>query len=689
MPIPTLEEKLSWLKPTPPTDYELECVKKLKPGDFEAYFEWTNNVLDEAMEVFTRSGRGLMLISGDCIVALLTAQGDVANASCGTYLHQTIMPIIAKYILKYYKENPGIKEGDIWWTNDALYGGIHNPDELALMPIFYEGELIAWSGALVHTTETGACEPGGMPVLSKSRFEEGMNFPPIKIAENYRLRDDLMETIVNAYGMRHPRMLAIDIRARAAAIDRVRVRLQSLAKEKGKDFVIGLLRRMLMVAEEGARRRITSWPDGIYRSVHFGDAVGWREGLVRSCYMTLIKKGDKITIDFTGSSPETPLSYNSHAQSTIGHATNFLYEYVFYDLPTGNAALAPIDWKFPPYNSCLNPSERAATACSVMIATGTMSAMHNVFSKMLYCTDEMWRQAGASLANAGNALVLAGVSQWGVPFADMFAYQINSEGQGGLPDHDGGNAFGFPWCIFGRCPEIEYHEIEYPMLILTTQHWRDSCGFGKFRGGCGTAQIWVAYGVPTVFFMSIADNVRLPTVQPLFGGYAPCAVVGISVRNCDILERLAKGDKELTFDFQRFITTKPVKGDWITEFYARGTRPYNQGDIITLAFSTGGAGFGDPLERDPELVMKDLREQLISDWVATNIYKVAYDPERLKVDYERTAKLRQEEREARKKRGKPYAEWEREWSKKRPPEEILEFYGSWPDAKPVKPLFRP
>jgi len=688
MPILATEEKLDMLKVAPATDYELECVGKLKPRDYEVYLEWSNNVLDEAMEIFTRSGRAMMLISGDCIVSLLSAQGDVANASCGSYLHQVIQPIITKYILKYYQENPGIKEGDIWFSNDALYGGIHNPDEVALMPIFYEGELIAWAGALVHTTETGACEPGGMPVTSKSRFEEGMNFPPIKIGENFRLRDDLMEVIVNAYGMRHPRMLSIDIRARGAAIDRVRTRLQRLAKEKGKDFVVGLIRKMLMVAEEGARRKIMSWPDGKYRSVHFGDAVGFQEGLVRSCYMTLTKKGDKLTFDWTGSSPETPLSYNSHSQSTIGHASNFMYEYIFHDLPIGNATFQPIDWVFPP-NSCINPSERAATSCSVMIATGTMSAMHNVFGKMIYCTDEMWMQAGASNANAGNALVLAGLSQWGAPFADMFAYQINSEGQGGLPQWDGGNAFGFPWCIFGRCPEIEYHEVEYPLLILSSQHWKDSCGFGKFRGGSGTAQIWVAYHVPMVFFMSIADNVRLPTAQPLFGGYAPCAVVGISVRNADILEKLARGDKDLVFDFQSFLANKPVKGDWTNEFYARTTTAFNKGDIITIAFSTGGAGFGDPLQRNPELVMNDLRDQLISDWVSSNVYKVVYDPARLRVDYEKTDELRRQEREERKKRGRPYAEFEKEWSLKKPPEEILGFYGSWPDAKVVTPIFRP
>src|SRR5207247_7290368 len=142
-----------------------------------------------AMEVFMRSCRSSIGIAGDSMVALYTGQGDLVNASCGTYLHAVITPILIKYILEYYDENPGIRDGDIWYSNDALYGGIHNPDQVAMIPIFYDDQLIGWTSAAVHTTETGATEPGGMPVSARSRFEEGMHLPPIKIGEGGRLRE--------------------------------------------------------------------------------------------------------------------------------------------------------------------------------------------------------------------------------------------------------------------------------------------------------------------------------------------------------------------------------------------------------------------------------------------------------------------------------------------------------------------
>ena len=177
------------------------------------------------------------------MVAIFTAQGDLVNGAAGTYLHAIIQPILIKYILTYYSKNPGIKDGDVWVANDALYGGIHNPDIVAIVPIFYKGQLIAWCGAANHTTETEAVEPGGMPVTASARFTEGMNLPPMKVGENGQLREDWLE-LFNAYGIRAPQMVVTDLKARSTAADRARIRVVELAEKEGPEFVIGLLRKM-------------------------------------------------------------------------------------------------------------------------------------------------------------------------------------------------------------------------------------------------------------------------------------------------------------------------------------------------------------------------------------------------------------------------------------------------------------
>lgn len=684
MAIPTLEQKLNWLKTVPPRPEDQAAADAIDAARFEIGFQRTNDILDEGMDVFQRSVRCAMGIAGDSLVGICTADGDIVNGSMGTYLHAVIPPIVIKYIIHTYGRNIGINDGDLWFANDAVYGGVHNPDQGVMMPVFYKGELIAWTVALVHTTETGAIEPGGMPVSATTRFEEGMNLPPMRIGDNFQLRPDI-ETMFQAFGIRAPQMIAVDLKGRCTTADRVRTRLVEMCEREGPDFVRGLFVKMMQAADAGAKELIRQWPDGKFRCVNFSDGVGPKQGLIRNCYMTLHKNGDRLLVDFTGTGPETPSSYNAHPQAAIAHFTNYIYEYLFHALPLSNGTFNNIDFRFEP-GTCLSPDPRAATSNSVMIATGIMSAVHNCFAKTMFATTN-WKQAGASMANAGNALVLAGLSQWGVPFADMLAYSINSEGQGARPDQDGMDAYGFPWAHGGRAPNTENVENEFPLLIPLSNHWIDSCGHGKYRGGVGTVQMWVAHHVPAVYMMCIADNSKLQTPQPLFGGYAPCTVPGVSIRKSKIKEQLA-GKGDLTLELQEILTGKTVEGDYQTEFLGRSVRPYENGEVITFGFSAGGTGYGDPLDRDPDSVAVDLDKGIVTAETAKRIYKIVWDSEQRRVDAAATRSARDAEFEARKQRGKPFAEFEKEWSKKRPPEAILEYYGSWPDAKPNKVLMR-
>jgi N-methylhydantoinase B/oxoprolinase/acetone carboxylase alpha subunit len=686
MPIPTLAEKLAWLKPAPPTAYETECAAEVPQGEYEIGVQVTNDILDEAMEVFVRASRSYFGVSGDSMVAIFTAGGDLINASCGTYLHAIIQPIVIKFILKYYSENPGIREGDIWYTNDALYGGIHNPDQVALMPIFHEGRLIAWASAALHTTETGATEPGGMPVSARSRFEEGLNLPPIKIGENYELRNDFLE-FYSVYGLRAPAMFISDLRARCTTADRVRVRLLELVERRSQRFVVGLLRKMCETAEAGARKRIKALPDGKFRAVVFNDAIGWTPALVRSCYLTLTKKGENIVFDFHGTSPENASSYNVHPQAVVGHLANFMYEYIFHDLPICSSTFAAIDFVFPE-GIILNPGPTAATSCCVFIGMQTRCATHIGFAKMMYSSAAMWRQIAAPPGSQHTSQICAGHSQWNLAVADILSFMLNTQGQGGRSSADGMDAYGFAWCAFGRAPDSEQVESELPVTVTLSQHWKDSSGPGLYRGGSGGVQQWMIHKVPALVSMCMGNGSKVPLGQPLFGGYASSPIPGISVRKADLLEEMKNGDPKLKLDLRDILEKDTIHGQWNYELIARQPRLFDEGDLL-FGFSGGGPGYGDPLERDPEAVIEDLRKNIISEGTARNIYRIAYDPERLRLDAEETRRLRDEERRARIERGKTYDEFHKEWSNQSPPQEVLQWYGSWPDAVPSGPVFRP
>jgi len=187
-----------------------------------------------------------------------------------------------------------------------------------------------------------------------------------------------------------------------------------------------------------------------------------------------------------------------------------------------------------------------------------MSAVANCASRARFGSDE-WRQVAASQGNGGNAIVLAGLSQWGAMFADMIAYPINTEGQGARATEDGMDAYGFPWCAFGRAPDVESMENEFPMIIPFSSHWKDS----------------------------------------------------------------------------------------------------------------GGTGYGDPLDRDPALVERDVTKNLVSAEVARRVYGVIFDGRTGRVDATATRSERARQVADRLSRGRPFEEFCEQWSQRKPPDEIL------------------
>ena len=326
-----------------------------------------------------------------------------------------------------------------------MYGGVHNPDQFAFMPIFHQDRLIAWVAASCHQPETGACEPGGMPVSAKSRYDEGLKLSPIKIGENYVLREDLLEMMANMVS-RAPHMQLLDLRARVLACDRVRIRIEQLTLEKGVDFLVGVFARTLETTAQAVRQRIAGWVDGTFKGVVFTDHIGVDEGLVKgSC--TLTKTGDRLIFDFTGTSPETPGPYNAFKHTMIAHCAMYLYGFPFHDLPLSAGIWDPIDFVVP-RGTCLNANPEAAVANSVLICSLAMCLTQLTMSKLLYASGEL-DLACAPYGNNGEAYIMSGFNQWGISFTDLLAFPLNCEGGGARHNADGCRCLGIPLGALG------------------------------------------------------------------------------------------------------------------------------------------------------------------------------------------------------------------------------------------------
>jgi len=307
-------------------------------------------------------------------------------------------------------------------------------------------------------------------------------------------------------------------------------------------------------------------------------------------------------------------------------------------------------------------------------------------SKMMF--DSPQRElVAAPIGNTGGGFLGAGVNQWGVPVSDMLAFGLNTEGHGARSDMDGVDAFGFSHCPSGRAPDLEDTENEFQFLHLLARLNKDSCGFGKFRGGSGTEIVYVVNYVDWALYNSAMKGSKVRNCIGLFGGYPPGTLPGIEVNHTNLWEKMQRGDKDLPVNAIQLISDRTIQGDYKIGSMNKETHVIANGDLLCI-FNGGGGGYGDVLDRDPDMVMNDLRREIISHQTAAAVYHIACNQETLEVDYPKTNELRQKEREDRKARGLKWEDFEKEWSQLSPAEEAMDYYGSWPDGKKISETIR-
>lgn len=658
----------------PRTAREEKALALLDATDFSIYSTKLELMCEEGKELMTKTGISGMMQAGDCIVGVYTASGDLGLACVGTCLHAATGQIPMKYIVKNYLDDPtvGVRDGDNFFTNEAQLGGIHNPDQVNSIPIYWDGQLIAWVAAASHEPETGASEPGGTPTNGSSRWDEGFKTPPLKVGENFAMKSDVMNMIANM--VRDHRMIEVDMRARSAACLKVRERLLELIAEKGPDFVVGLLRRSCEAASDGMRSVISEMIDGTYRTPMFSDNIGKDEGLVR-VMIAVVKKDDTITIDLRGCSPQTPSVRNAPTHVVRAHMAAMLSMYLVPDMPCSSGMYQNFEFIPAENGTCLNPSMDAGISNSIQIGAIATQGMHACLNKAMFGSGLRDRVA-VPFGTGVRGFVGAGTDQYGHYGAFISSSSANVGGGGARPEMDGVDSAGFWWTGWGDALDIEQDELQHPYLISFRMLAPDQAGLGKYRGGAGCTSNTIIHGCDDFYGVVLGSWWRFPTAIGQFGGYAASCGPVLTVEDAQWQEALATPGFETPRNLLELANSRPVDGRYTIRSMGPG-QSYKNGDSIGLIGVAGG-GYGDALDRDPQLVMTDLQRGIYSTWTVKNVFHVAYDPETLTVDPEGTKALRQQERVARLIRGKPYKEFVREWATVAPPAEALKYYGTWP-----------
>ncbi len=667
-------EVVQRLKPEPMTDLEKEIQSKIEDVDFEIFVHKMNMIALEGKETTMKLGASTGMRWGDVAFAIYTAQGDLAVVATGIWFHAVLGQIPVKYIIKHWLNEPtvGVKEGDSFFFNDPFYCGVHGADMGLCVPVFHKSRLACFIGAVVHTGENGSREPGGLPIGSKSKYDEGLLVPPMKIGENYALKEDILAMFSNMN--RDPRTMILDIKARLAASRIAQRRITDFIQQKGYEFFVGALRRILQVSSEAAHQRVNLLNDGVYRQPRFIDVAGDEEGLVK-IGITLIKKGDRIKLTFEDTSPMIPdKPINTYFQGIIGLAMVYFCGWFMHDLPANNGLLDVLDWEFPP-NSIINAQGETPTAMAPGVQVCFAHGMFLCGARMTYHLDPL--RAVASWYQGFGVPYFGGINQWGDPIADLTP-ELNATGCGARPDMDGVNCAGSFFATMSDCSDVETTELDRPFVYLFRNYFKNSYGHGKFRGGAGVGFSLMIHHMPFLALGSLGGGSRFPATMGTFGGYAVPTVFIQTVQGSNMKDILAASNPSIPVNLDQVYDEHNQEQGIKSFFNIAMPLTFLFGGDTFYAPTGGGAGYGDALERDPHAILKDLHEGMVAPWAAHNIYKIVYDEDTLRLDEEQTQEARDAARAERKKNGKSYTEFEQEWMKLKPSPAALRFYGPYP-----------
>ena len=534
---------------------------------------------------------------GDCFPMVANRDGKMVVGQFGSFIHG--------FVEAYDAE---IEEGDVILTNDPYMckaAVSHLPDWIALVPIFKDGRHIAWSAMFGHMSDNGGMVPGSIPVRATNIFQEGIRIPPTKLYKKGELQADLLELIL--HNVRTPQWNRFDLNALVAACNTAARRCHELAERFGDDVFHSTMAIMLERNHAAMKQIIAMIVPEEPRT--FEDYV-CDDGMGKGPYKikcALWREGDKAVFDFAGTAPQAQSSINFYLSEEMfkmffGAFTinlfdpHILFNDGFYDL---------VEVRIP-QGSLLKPNYPAALS-------GRTHALGRIFDVM----------GGLLGQGAPEALNAAGFSDSPHLFYSGYdakgqwfqLFQIGFGGIPGRPAGDGPDGHSL-WPSFTNVPN-EFIEAYFPLRIEKYEPIADSGGAGLHRGGNGLS---VAYRFLCDGVISIHDERWLTYPWGVNGG-AP------GQRSSKRLERIDGAAQWL-----------PAKCEDVA---------VKTGDL--LFFNTwGGGGWGDPLQRDPELVRSDVERGLVSAAGAKR-YGVALQEDG-RVDEQATKALRET---LRAKRGKP------------------------------------
>ena len=544
---------------------------QLDPVTFEVLRNAFVNIVDQMAEQVRRTCYSFVVYNRDFSNALCDAEGNtVAQGNQDLAAHVGTLHYTCKAVIKEFGAD--IHPGDVFLINDPYVGGTHFSDTRVLLPIFVDGRLIAWSQANGHWADMGGSVPGSFDVTARDMFKEGIRVSPVRIWRKGEYCYDVARLI--AKNTRDPDAIIGDMDAQTRAVRIAERELKRLCDKYGVGTIETAFAEVQDYVERAVRLRLSELPDGSWETVDFVDQdPAGEEGLI-PIRVRMTIKGDAVEFDLTGSHPTIGSIYNSAFGGTFAAIVSGMKTF-FPDVPL-NAGLYRTVTVIVPDDTIVSARWPVAVTGFVMCFEKIMNAIFELFSRV------MPERAMACAFNI-EYLLTGGYDARGATRPYFMLYDWLAGGWGGRNGRDGLSVTASCFGVGLTLQPVEGQERLCPVRTDRMQITTDSAGPGKWRGGVGLDKAGTILDVENCVFSYFCDRER-SVVWGIEGGL-PGAPQGLW------LEHEGESPRFLGAVFSDVPVGKGAR-------FWRGT--------------SGGGGYGDPLERDPERVKEDVVDDYVS-----------------------------------------------------------------------------
>jgi N-methylhydantoinase B len=512
----------------------------------------------------------------DYSTAIFDAEGFNVAQSARIPQHLNSMGFCLRTIVERFIPLEQWEDGDIVITNDPYCGGQHLPDIAAFRPVFHQGRRVAIVGTLCHHLDVGGMSPGSYSANATEVYQEGLRIPPLKLFKRGVRGEEVWAMI--GQNVRQPATVLGDLQSQIASLEVGAASVAKLAAKYGAEVLTSACQQLLDSSEASMREVIARMPDGVYEFEDFLDDDGINTESPVRIHATITVKGDELTVDLSGSSPEVTGPINA----TLGSSSSAIHF----------AVMACADRPLMPNAGCYRPVTIIAPEGLIINARHPAPVAHRIAPGHV-----LLNVLFGALAQAVPDRIPA--AYYGVSYVCSFQtvsadnsrrvlVEIEVGGCGGHPAGDGASAYSFGMHNNASIP-IEMIESDMPLSFTRYGLLPDSGGAGQHRGGLGLVREW-RIDAERATFTAQMDRFR----------FRPYGLQGGKPGAAGRLTLIRDGKE--------------------TPLHSKvGNMPLKRGDIIRLETS-GGGGHGNPKERARDAVQWDLEQGYVTAEAAQDYY---------------------------------------------------------------------